>query len=74
MQLLRKELDLNVADRIRLRYRAEGEVSAAVEEWRDYIMKETLAVDLSADEGLADDGGKTVKAGVEKVVVALDRA
>ncbi len=46
VQDLRKEAGLKVSDRIELAVRAEGEVAEAVEAHRDYLLGETLAVEL----------------------------
>ncbi len=54
VQQYRKELDLNIEDRIRLRYAAECDALAeAIEQWRDYVMGETLSVEMKPglDEG-----------------------
>jgi isoleucyl-tRNA synthetase len=47
VQEARKQAGLDVSDRIRLRIDADAESSAAVEQWRDYIAKETLALELN---------------------------
>jgi isoleucyl-tRNA synthetase len=46
VQDLRKEAGLAVSDRIELAVRAEGEVVEAVQAHRDYLLGETLAVEL----------------------------
>ena len=46
VQDLRKEAGLKVSDRIELAVRAEGEVAGAVQAHRDYLLGETLAVEL----------------------------
>ncbi|KAB2963831.1 MAG: isoleucine--tRNA ligase [Thermoanaerobaculia bacterium] len=51
IQTARKEAGLDYADRIRVRYRAAGELEAAIAAWRDWIAGETLAVELSAAAG-----------------------
>jgi isoleucyl-tRNA synthetase len=43
VQQLRKQAGLEMMDNIEIRYDADAEVSAAIGEYRDYIMKETLA-------------------------------
>ncbi len=48
IQKSRKDLGFNVSDRIRLKVNAEGSLKDAFEQHRDYIMKETLAVDAQA--------------------------
>jgi isoleucyl-tRNA synthetase len=46
VQDLRKEAGLKVSDRIELVVGAEGEVAEAVQAHRDYLLGETLAVEL----------------------------
>jgi isoleucyl-tRNA synthetase len=46
VQDLRKEAGLRVEDRIELAVRAEGEVAEALRAHRDYLLGETLAVEL----------------------------
>jgi isoleucyl-tRNA synthetase len=48
IQQMRKQRDFEMMDQIKIFYNADEEVKAAIEEHRDYIMKETLAVDLKA--------------------------
>jgi isoleucyl-tRNA synthetase len=50
IQQMRKQRDFEMMDQIKIFYNADEEVKAAVEEHRDYIMKETLAVNLKAIE------------------------
>jgi len=66
----RKDLDLQVSDRIRLRYRAQGKVAQAIEACGDYIANETLAVRITADGEL--EGGALVKVRGEKVGIAVE--
>ncbi len=49
IQSARKAAELDYADRIRVRYRAEGDLAAAVAAHRDWIAGETLAVELIPD-------------------------
>ena len=51
IQKTRKDLGLNVADRIRIAYAASDELDTAIAEHMDYIRGETLAVDMSPSEG-----------------------
>ena len=46
IQKTRKEMGLNVADRIRVQFVADGELAVAIEEHRSYIEGEVLAVSL----------------------------
>ncbi len=74
IQLLRKKSALNVEDRILLSIGADGEVRRAVEEYRDYICEETLALDLMF--GPPPEGWAVNEVTVEggKVIFAITRA
>jgi isoleucyl-tRNA synthetase len=50
----RKQAQLDYADRIRVRYRADDELERAIEAHRDWIAGETLAVEITP--ALSDDG------------------
>lgn len=54
IQTARKEADLDYAARIRVRYRADDELAAAIEAHRDWIAGETLAVELAAGDTTPD--------------------
>ena len=65
VQDLRKQMDFDIADRIEIRYAASQGLDEAVQDFRDYIMGETLAVKMEKTEGGPDwmqDGfdGETV--------------
>ena len=47
VQQMRKQNDYEMMDKIRIFAEADDEVKAAIEAHRDYIMKETLAVDIN---------------------------
>ncbi len=51
IQAARKEAGLDYADRIRVSYRADAELEAAIAAWRDWIAGETLAVELAPGDG-----------------------
>jgi|CXWL01.1.fsa_nt_gi isoleucyl-tRNA synthetase len=51
LQTARKDADLDYADRIRVHYRADGELAAAIVAHRDTIAGETLAVELTPGNG-----------------------
>jgi isoleucyl-tRNA synthetase len=51
LQTARKEADLDYADRIRVRYQGDAEIEAAVETHRDWIMGETLALEMTKADG-----------------------
>ncbi len=49
IQQLRKEEQLNIEDRIKVRwYTADTELAEAIEEWKDYICRETLCLEMTA--------------------------
>jgi isoleucyl-tRNA synthetase len=54
IQQARKDANLEITDRIRIGYTAGDEVAAAVEAWRDYIARETLADAIERDKAPAD--------------------
>jgi isoleucyl-tRNA synthetase len=54
VQTARKEADLDYADRIRVRYRAGGDLAAAIDAHRDWIAGETLATELESTEDATD--------------------
>lgn len=73
VQDLRKTADLDIADRIRVVYRASAGLEAAVQAFQGYISSETLAVELTSgdvDENMArvEDqfDGETVAIGLVK--------
>jgi isoleucyl-tRNA synthetase len=74
VQSLRKDADLDIADRIHLYYTASEQLSTAIQVFSDYIKEETLAVDLTVgvtpeDMPLLQDqfDGETVRICIEKV-------
>jgi isoleucyl-tRNA synthetase len=71
VQDLRKSADLDIADRIRVFYTASPKLANAIEQFREYIMNETLTVELQA--GVAPEGAASVDDGFdgEKVSVAI---
>lgn len=73
VQELRKEVIPleRVADRIRLWYSAEGEAAQALEEWREYIMREVLAVEMSKDCP-GDKEPKNIKAGKYSIPTVIE--
>ncbi len=54
IQKTRKDINLNVSDRIQIEYSATEELKNAVEKHRDYIMGETLTIDLKNSSKLTD--------------------
>ncbi|MDR3225404.1 MAG: isoleucine--tRNA ligase [Clostridiales Family XIII bacterium] len=51
VQQLRKKIGLDMMDNIDVRYDGDDEISAAIGEYRDYIMKETLALSMKQIAG-----------------------
>jgi isoleucyl-tRNA synthetase len=60
IQRHRKDLALNVADRIEVRYAGDAELLRAAREHGDYISSETLAVSFEADPDLGDGADVTI--------------
>jgi len=50
IQKTRKDIGLNVTDRITINYKTNDKLAAAIEKHRDYITKETLCTDFAADK------------------------
>ena len=50
VQKTRKEMAFHVADRIYIRYRATAGLTAAIRQFRDYICRETLALEIREAE------------------------
>jgi isoleucyl-tRNA synthetase len=69
VQQLRKQMDFEMMDHIRIHLTADEEVTAALEKHRGYIMKETLAKEVVSGQGLEsfDLNGHKTGIGVEKI-------
>jgi len=71
IQNLRKEKDFDVSDRITVSYSAPDEAVAAMDQFQDYIMGETLCTSLNrvdaVDGDVVDLDGNEVGFGIEKV-------
>ena len=50
VQEARKQADFEIADRIRLVYSCSDKLKHAIETFKDYIMDETLAVELDGEQ------------------------
>ena len=72
VQNARKEAGLEVADRIRLTYQAPEEIAQAVEAFRNEIMGEVLAVEMTAAAPPA--GAFAAEAAGGKVVLGIQKA
>ena len=68
VQQMRKQQDFEMMDNINIYVDADEEVAAAIEEHKDYIMKETLAKAIEAKAGL-----DTVKLNGHKTGLAVER-
>ena len=71
VQDLRKSANLDVSDHIRLYYIATPKLASAVESFRDYIMGETLADEMTAGAATKDAVSVDDAFDGEKVTVAL---
>jgi len=69
VQQLRKQMDFEMMDHIRIHLSADEEVTAALEKHRGYIMKETLANEVVTGQDLEvfDLNGHKTGIGVEKI-------
>jgi isoleucyl-tRNA synthetase len=74
VQIQRRDMDLHVADRIKVRYSADKESTGAIEEWSDYVCREVLALELTPDDSLSEESGKKFKVGGKPVISKLDVA
>jgi isoleucyl-tRNA synthetase len=68
---LRKDVGLDIADRVTLAVGADDEVWAALDAHRDYVMNEVLAVELTK---AATGGAHTLAVDGHEVAVTIDRA
>jgi len=69
IQKTRKDIGLNVTDRIRIDYTADEKLASAIEKHRDYITRETLCTDLTVAEASEHDfdvDGNTLKLNIQK--------
>lgn len=73
VQEARKEQGLEISDRIRLNFQASAELEKAIANFRDYVMNETLALELvpslAGEEPLVSDqfDGETIQFALKKV-------
>jgi isoleucyl-tRNA synthetase len=74
VQDLRKQADLDIADRIRLYYQATPALAAAIENYREYVMGETLTVELLAKPAPQGLAAAEAAFGEETIQVALEKA
>ena len=74
VQDLRKQADLDIADRIRLYYQATPALAEAIEAFRDYVMGETLTMELLAKPAPQGLAAAEAAFGEETIQVALEKA
>lgn len=74
VQNIRKEREMDVNDKIKIRYKAEGELEYAITKLKKYISEQTMAVELdsAAAEGLngydeISINGKICRVSIEKI-------
>ena len=65
VQQLRKQHDFEMMDNINIYIDADDEVKAAVSEYKDYIMKETLALAIEEKGGLEEYNLNGHKTGID---------
>ncbi|MEC7559935.1 MAG: isoleucine--tRNA ligase [Pseudomonadota bacterium] len=74
IQRARKDQGVDVSDRIAVTYAAQGELAQAVAEHRDYIMGETLCLDLqSADEEALSEGAAVIEIDGNRLRLSIQR-
>lgn len=73
VQDLRKQADLEIADRIRLYYTATPALAEAIELYREYVMGETLTVELLAQEASTELPAAEAAFGEENITIALEK-
>ena len=73
LQNLRKEQNLEVVDRIRIQYVADGPVAQALATQKDYICNETLALELTP-VAQADDSFAEVEMAGQKASFKITKA
>jgi isoleucyl-tRNA synthetase len=73
IQNFRKEIDLDVSDRIQLYYKAEEEVSNAIQKNKEYIMSETLSTEMVEAEDFKDISTKEIKIQDTKLIFGIKK-
>ncbi len=74
VQDLRKTAELDIADRIRLQYQASAGLAKAINSFRDYVMGETLTVELKEGAAPQDWAAASDEFDGEKVTIGLKKA
>ena len=74
IQRARKDQGFDVSDRIAVTYAAQGELAQAIAEHRDYIMGETLCLDLqSADEEALSECAAVIEIDGNRLRLSIQR-
>lgn len=73
IQNLRKTLDLDLTDRIRVQFEASPPLAASIERHREFIMQETLALELAAAAKPAGARVEHFDIGDEHLVAGVER-
>lgn len=74
VQDLRKQADLDIADRIRIVYRATPQLAEALQVFSDYIQGETLATEMKSGTVPESMANASADFGDEQVTVGLEKA
>ncbi|MEC7991141.1 MAG: isoleucine--tRNA ligase, partial [Pseudomonadota bacterium] len=74
IQRARKDQGFDVSDRVAVTYAAQGELAQAIAEHRDYIMGETLCLDLQgADEEALSEGAAVTEIDGNRLRLSIQR-
>ncbi len=73
VQAMRKDAGFNIEDRITTYYQADESLAKVFQDWRDYIMAETLSTQLLASQPSQDAYSETQKVEGEEVVLGVKR-
>ena len=74
IQRARKDQGFDVSDRVAVTYAAQGELAQAIAEHRDYIMGETLCLDLqSEDEEALSEGAAVIEIDGNRLRLSIQR-
>ncbi|MEC7419698.1 MAG: isoleucine--tRNA ligase [Pseudomonadota bacterium] len=74
IQRARKDQGFDVSDRVAVTYAAQGELAQAIADHRDYIMGETLCLDLqSANEEALSEGAAVIEIDGNRLRLSIQR-
>jgi isoleucyl-tRNA synthetase len=74
IQDFRKQLDLEISDRIRIYYTASAELERAIQDFQEYIQGETLAVELRGQAAPSGLPTTSDEFDGEKLTIGLEKA